>query len=110
MLRITTAILLFPLCLSAQTADNKIDELKDSLTVLSKNMSRGDNDSIRNASAKVFQAIVEDILKDSTSFFASFDSIKNISVKPAPDNSFRLYTWTYANNGGSHYFYYGYVQ
>jgi hypothetical protein len=110
MLRTLTAFLLFPLLISAHTAENRIAELKDTLNVLYRNMSRGENDSVRNTSAKIFQTFIESILQDSTSYSASFDSIKNISTKAAPDNAFRLYTWTYPNNDGSHYYYYGYLQ
>jgi hypothetical protein len=109
--KVLLAFLFFPLFLSAQnSADNSINELKDTLAVLAKNMQRGENDSVRNASANIFQSLVETILNDPNSFTADFDSVKNISVKTAPDNSFRLYTWTYPNNEGGKYYYYGYLQ
>jgi hypothetical protein len=111
MLKAVLIILLFPLFVSAQSgADKTIDELKDSLSVLAKRMAKGDNDSVRNASAMVFQQLVEGILNDPTSAHADFDSIKNISVKTAPDKSFRLYTWTYPSNDAGKYYYYGYLQ
>jgi hypothetical protein len=103
--------MIFPLFLFAQTtAENHLASLKDSLNGIAKKMQRGENDSVRNNAAQIFQTLMENILKDSTSFTASFDSIKIISAKTAPDNTFRLYTWTYPNNDGGRYFCYGYLQ
>jgi hypothetical protein len=111
MLRVILFLSLFPLFVSAQSSsDIRINELKDSLSVLAKRMQRGENDTARNDAAKVFNEIVESILRDSSSFFASFDSVKNISAKTAPDNAFRLYTWTYPKNDGNKYYYFGYLQ
>jgi hypothetical protein len=104
-------ILLVPiLCSGQNSAAARMDSLQDSLTIWAKKMQRGENDPVRNAAAASFQAAIEKILNDTASFTASFDSVKNISVKTAPDNSFRLYTWTYPNNDGSRYFYFGYLQ
>jgi len=111
MVRVILAFLFFPLFLCAQsTAEKSIDSLTVTLNVLGKKMHRGENDSVRNASAELFQSIIETILKDSSAFTAGFDSIKNISAKTAPDNTFRLYTWTYPKYDGSKYYYYGYLQ
>jgi hypothetical protein len=104
-------VFIFPFSCAAQTsAETAISSLKDSLAAWTKSMQRGENDSVRNAAAASFRNSMQRILEDSSSFSASFDSIKNVSAKTAPDNSFRLYTWTYPNNDGSKYYYFGYLQ
>ena len=93
-----------------QNAQTLVLQYKDSLNKLARVMQRGENDSARIASSLVYHSILNFILSDSSSFQAAFDSIPNLSVKTAPDNSFRLYTWMTADYAGSNYRYYGFVQ
>ncbi|MEO8087783.1 MAG: hypothetical protein ABI763_13230 [Bacteroidota bacterium] len=95
---------------SQGNAQSLVTQYKDSLNHLAHVMQRGENDSARFASAFVYHSIVNFILADSSSFNASFDSIPNLSVKTAPDRTFRLYSWVASDFAGSQYRYYGFVQ
>jgi hypothetical protein len=111
MLKVLLFVFLFPFMVVAQNrTDSILSSLHDSLTIWGKKMQRGENDSVRNGAAVSFEKAIENILNDSSSFNASFDAIKTLSVKNSPDNTFRLYTWTYPNNDGSKYYYFGYLQ
>jgi hypothetical protein len=101
-------ILLFFSC-SAFAQSNLVDQYKDTLNSLARKMQRGENDSVRFAAGNSFHYFFEQLLNDSNSFTASFDSVKNVSVKTSPDQVFRIYTWTFPDENGI-YGYYGYLQ
>ena len=71
---------------------------------------RGKNDSIRLASNFQFRQIIDSVLRNPASFQANFDTIKNISVLTAPDDKFKIYTWTLPYFDGNRYDYFGYIQ
>lgn len=107
-------ILLFLTNASAQHSDSNkslqpLPELQDSLQALSFKMI---NDSIEperyNASYKFIKTLVT-ALKTPYSFNFPFDSLKAISIQPAPDKRFRIFSWRVMNDDGS-YRYYGTIQ
>ena len=91
-------------------AQDNILQYKDSLNSLAHVMQRGGTDSARFAAASVYYSIINFILSDSSSFNAAFDAVPNLSVKTAPDQAFRLYSWVTSNYDGSQYVYFGFVQ
>ncbi len=78
----------------------------DTLSALAKLMQRGKNDSVRWEANSIFNKKIHEILLRSETF--NFDSVKNISVISAADNSFRILTWTLPSYDGF-YSYYGMI-
>jgi hypothetical protein len=82
----------------------------DSMQTLIRKIQRGENDSVRFQSNRLFTQILEDTLKSPASFDADFSSWKNLSVVSDAEHTLRIYTWTFPNYSGSTYNYNGYIQ
>ncbi len=82
----------------------------DSLKNLGHEILYGATDSIRINANENFSTLLEKSLNADYSFLFPFDSVKNVSILYAPDNSFRIMTWNMPAVDGSHYSYFGYVQ
>ncbi len=82
----------------------------DSLTSLIPKIQKGENDSVRLESNKVFLTGFENLLKVKNSFTRNFDTLKNISIIVPDDDKFRLYTWVVPHYDGSKYEYFGFIQ
>ena len=92
---------------SSAQPGNQFTQTAGALQSLANKIQHGENDSVRNSANKVFQQQLKDLLLASSAI--NLDSVKNISVLTAPDNSFRIFTWTLPHYGGS-YSYFGYLQ
>lgn len=66
-------------------------------------------DELRSYHNEQFKSLLDSILLDPNSFTRKFDSLENLSVHKAPDNRFRIYTWTRPLIDGR-FKYYGFVQ
>jgi hypothetical protein len=101
----------------AQGSINRIDTLSlDSLNdleirleALGKLMITSTDEQERLTSAYHFVKSFVRALRVPNSYFYNFDTIKNISVLPSPDNKFRVITWNLALNNES-YRNYGVIQ
>jgi hypothetical protein len=58
----------------------------------------------KNANYQFIKTLVA-ALKTPNSFLFPFDSVKTITVKNAPDNKFRVFSWHLTNDDGSYRFY-----
>ena len=65
----------------------------DSLTLLIKDIQKGETDVIRYSANKLFTDNLEKILIQRESFSRNFDSLKNVSVLTSDDNKLKLFTW-----------------
>lgn len=84
---------------------SKLPALQDSLQRLSKQMINHELEPQRyNANYQFIKTLVT-ALKEPKSFYFSFDSLKAVSIITAPDNKFRLFTWSVQNDDGSYRFY-----
>ncbi|MCX6291705.1 MAG: hypothetical protein NT126_08070 [Bacteroidetes bacterium] len=81
--------------------------MADSLNSLAKIMLHGENDSVRISANASFKNKISDVLGQPD--VIEFDSVKNISSLTAPDNSFRILTWTLPSYDGS-YTFFGFIQ
>jgi len=88
----------------------QLQTYSDSLKIIGKTILSADDDSTRISANKRFTAFMEAALITENSFFFPFDSVKNIEIKTAPDNSFRIITWILPKRDKSHYDYFGYLQ
>ena len=82
----------------------------DTLKKVGHSILYGETDSIRISSNQRFIDVFEKALNSDNSFLFPFDSVTNVSILNAPDNSFRIMTWNLPAVDGSHYNYYGYIQ
>ncbi len=82
----------------------------DSLSILIKDIQRGETDVVRNQANEKFLSRFEKILLDSGSFERNFDSLKSVSVQSSPDNAFRIYSWVLPHYDGNEFDYFGFIQ
>lgn len=81
----------------------------DSLEMLSDSLIYAPTDARKVLSNLNYKRILSEVLSDSLSIFYDFSRIKNLSVITAPENEFRIYTWTLLL-GKDDYDYYGFTQ
>lgn len=79
----------------------------DSLRMLGNLIQHGENDSTRISANRIFQKQLRSLLQQDAPL--PLDSVKNISVLKAPDNSFTLFTWQLPSYEGS-YSFFGFIQ
>jgi len=94
----------------AISQNSKLQTYSDSLKVIGKIILSAEDDSTRIFSNKRFTEFMEAALITDNSFFFPFDSVKNVTIQTAPDNSFRIITWTLPKRDRSSYNYFGYLQ
>lgn len=102
--------LFFSIFRTAYPQQQNIPQHENNLKLLARGILKGNSDSIRISSNIHFLKKFENILSDNESYDYPFDSLKNISILKAPDNSFRIYTWILPAYNGSSYQYYGFLQ
>jgi hypothetical protein len=102
MRKILFLLLIFSSTLHAQTAD--------SLSVLSRLIQKGKNDSTRIAANEIFLAGFEKFIERTDCDSVIRDSIKNVSVIIPDDNHFRIYTWVLPHFDGNKYDYFGFLK
>ncbi len=86
-----------------------LNDLEIRLEALGKLMITSTDEQERLTSAYHFVKNFVKALRIENSYFYNFDTIKNISVLPSPDNVFRIITWNLALNNQS-YRNYGVIQ
>lgn len=86
-----------------------LNDLEIRLEALGKLMITSSDEQERLTSAYHFVKSFVKALRVPNSYFYNFDTIKNISVLPSPDNKFRVITWNLALNNES-YRNYGVIQ
>jgi len=109
--------MLILLCLNPFVYAQEIKpEIKDSLIDfelrlqgLGELMVRDFDENTRLTSGKNFIINLAKALRLENAFFYPFDSLKNVMIKYAPDNAFRLITWNIATND-EHFRYFGVLQ
>src|ERR1035437_3808636 len=94
----------------AFSQNTQLQTYSDSLKVFGKTILSAEDDSTRIAANKKFTTFMEAALIVDNSFFFPFDSVKNVEIKTATDNSFRIITWILPKRDKSHYDYFGFVQ
>ncbi len=112
-------ILIFFLILSTTTAwsqDNSygeekttMDRWEDELGMMGQVVLNGRTDSIKRVQNEYMRAGFREMLKQKESFRHSFDRLRTVSKLMAPDEKFRIYTWTLPLENGQHEFY-GFIQ
>lgn len=88
---------------------DSLNDLEIRLEALGKLMITSSDEQERLTSAYHFVKSFVKALRITNSYFYNFDTIKNISVLPSPDNMFRIITWNLALNNES-YRNYGVIQ
>lgn len=88
---------------------DSLNDLEIRLEALGKLMITSSDEQERLTSAYHFVKSFVKALRITNSYFYNFDTIKNISVLPSPDNMFRVITWNLALNNES-YRNYGVIQ
>jgi hypothetical protein len=88
---------------------DSLNDLEIRLEALGKLMITSTDEQERLTSAYHFVKNFVKALRIENSYFYNFDTIKNISVLPSPDNVFRIITWNLALNNQS-YRNYGVIQ
>lgn len=88
---------------------DSLNDLEIRLEALGKLMITSSDEQERLTSAYHFVKSFVKALRVPNSYFYNFDTIKNISVLPSPDNKFRVITWNLALNNES-YRNYGVIQ
>lgn len=93
------------------TPDNlaKLQEHEQELQKMFVNVVRGVDDSAKYKACYAFIPQLVEALKVEGSYDFPFDSLTSISIKYAPDNSFRVLTW-FAELENTTYHYYGAIQ
>lgn len=90
---------------SQQAYVSKLPTLQDSLVRLSKQFINNELEPQRyNANYQFIKTLVS-ALKEPKSFYFPFDSLKAVSIVTAPDNKFRIFTWSVQNDDGTYRFY-----
>jgi hypothetical protein len=106
-----TAVLLFSHgYVSAQVRTPSFVRELETLQVLADSIQKGTTDPVRLEHAGKFDSLLFDVLKKEGSMDYGFDSIKNLSVLSARNNSVRVYTFICPMSGGKQYRYFGFVQ
>jgi len=88
---------------------DSLNDLEIRLEALGKLMITSTDEQERLTSAYHFVKSFVKALRIENSYFYNFDTIKNISVLPSPDNIFRIITWNLALNN-QNYRNYGVIQ
>ncbi len=88
----------------------ELNHYSDTLKKLGHDILYGETDSIRISCKEKFNEAMEKALNYEASFLYPFDSVKNVSILTAPDNSFRILTWYLPTVSGSSNSFYGYIQ
>jgi hypothetical protein len=79
--------------------------LEDSLRLLSAEIRKSGDDSVRTRLNDRYLATLKGILNSEESFHYSFDSLTTIAKLYSPDKKFRIYNWNLPDNkGGNKYF------
>ena len=86
-----------------------LNHYKDSLILLRNKTLLASNNSERETANNLFNNTLSKVLSQDVSFRYNFDSIPSLGVLQAPDKSFRLITWNFPYNDGTH-LYYCYLQ
>lgn len=109
-------LLVFGLNLRIANAQSIKPEIKDSLilmeqrlTSLGEYMVRDFDENVRITCGKNFIIHLSRALRLENSYFYPFDSLKNVMIKYAPDQLFRVITWNVATND-EHFRYFGVIQ
>ncbi len=63
----------------------------------------------RDSCLHLFNALMDTSIRLKGAYEHAFDSVRNVSRVTAPDNSFRIFTWTFRSNSDSFTFY-GFIQ
>jgi hypothetical protein len=92
----------------AQVHSN-IEQMEDSLKLLSMRIQKAENDSVRLFLNFKFHEKLSQTLLLSGSFDYPFDSLKTISKLTSPDKKFRIYTWNLPKGDGTN-LYFGFIQ
>ncbi len=87
----------------------KFESKIDTLVMLSDSLVFAPGDMEKINANRNYRRVLKDILNDSLSIFYNFSRVKNLSVVTAPDNQFRIYTWTLLL-GKDEYDYSGFTQ
>lgn len=101
-------MLAFSLKGSAQQAKS-MNILQDSLIKLSNTIRATQKDEDKLALNGKFVKELVELLKTPNSFAFTFDSLKNVSVIPSPDKTFKIFSWYVELENGT-YRYYGAIQ
>lgn len=102
MIKLIIVLLFLSTASSAQTID--------SLSMLVKEIQRGENDSVRIASNGKFITGLQNLLMQPRSFNANYDSLKNVSILASDDKKFRIFSWVLPYFDGNKYEYFGFIQ
>ena len=107
-------ILIYFLILSTTTAwsqDNSygeekttMDRWEDELGMMGQVVLNGRTDSIKRVQNEYMCAGFREMLKQKESFRHSFDRLRTVSKLMAPDEKFRIYTWTLPLENGQQEF------
>jgi hypothetical protein len=91
-------------------AQNKFVIAEKSLKIMGDSILNGTTDSIRTLNCTAFNLKFEELLRDSASFYYSFDSLKNVSILSSKDKKIRIFTWMLPAVQKDKYRYFGFVQ
>ncbi len=86
-----------------------MDLWEDELGMMGQIVLNGQTDSLKRHHNKVMRAAFRELLKQEESFRHPFEGLATISKLTAPDEKFRIYTWTLPLGNGTHEFY-GFIQ
>ncbi|OWK69015.1 hypothetical protein [Pedobacter sp. AJM] len=102
-------IALLALRTQAQQSNKKMDVFQDSLIRIATSTIAAETDVKKTTSNSIFIKTLVEALKMQNSFTYPFDSLKNVSVIPSPDRSFRILSWYVQQENGT-YRYFGTIQ
>ena len=86
-----------------------MDRWEDELGMMGQVVLNGRTDSIKRIQNEYMRAGFREMLKQKESYRHPFDRLRTISKLMAPDEKFRIYTWTLPLENGEHEFY-GFIQ
>ena len=109
-------LLLIVVPFSAKSQDNTyghekttMDLWEDELGMMGQVVLNGRTDSLKRIQNEYMRAGFREMLKQKESFRYPFDRLMTVSKLMAPDEKFRIYTWTLPLENGQHEFY-GFIQ
>ncbi len=98
------SIFIFMLCTTAGAAQS-LAEIEAVLTELGQQTIFLKTEEERLTAGDEFEAVLDGAIGNEESFNYPFESVKNLSKLVAPDNAFRIYTWSIPLKDGSFRFY-----
>lgn len=108
-MKIYISIALYFVFLSFLNAQTNFDSAEKELSRLNDYFVNADNPDHRVYAHNKFKPLFEKTLKEDSSFYYPFDSLKWISKLMAPDSTFRIFSWQVQSQKGK-FSYFGYIQ